>query len=66
MIKKPLRLDVELGVPEDGIGWLARVEILDSYTGRVGVAESHDAGVAFSRALLIAFSSSDLEESRVS
>lgn len=65
-MKKPLRLEVELSVPEDGIGWLARVEILESYTGRIGVADGHDAGNAFSQALLIAFANSDLEENRVS
>ena len=60
MADKKLNLDVQLSLPEDGIGWMARVFVLNSegyINGRVGVGEDSDVGSAFKSALVFALAS---------
>ena len=65
-MRKAVSLDVSLETPQEGLGWIARVEVVNS-PGRAGIAESDSVGEAFERALLVALASGvDQEGSRVS
>lgn len=49
-----LNLDVQLSAPEDGVGWIVRVDVPGRGTAP-GFAEGDDLGTVFKDALLCAF-----------